>query len=130
MFKALMTLYFFPYCLFLSVPILFLWGTQAISNLLLAFIIAQIVGLVIALFTVKGFPFSKPVLIKSSGGKILLTFFTITLGGILAYGQFKLSHWNTTIWVLLIPAVLIYWVMLKYYSRQTWKEIELSGEDY
>lgn len=130
MFKAIMSLYFFPYCLLLSIPVLFLWGSQAISNLLLAFVIAQIVGLLIALFTVKGFPFSRPVLIKSSGGNMLQIFFTVAVGGILAYGQFKISHYNIAVWLLIIPAVLIYWVMLKYYSRQTWKEIELSGEDY
>ncbi len=130
MFKAIMSLYFFPYCLLLSIPVLFLWGSQAISNLLLAFVIAQIVGLLIALFTVKGFPFSRPVLIKSSGGNMLQIFFTVAVGGILAYGQFKISHYNIAIWLLIIPAVLIYWVMLKYYSRQTWKEIEPNGEDY
>lgn len=130
MFKAIMSLYFFPYCLLLSIPVLFLWGSQAISNLLLAFVIAQIVGLLIALFTVKGFPFSRPVLIKSSGGNMLQIFFTVAVGGILAYGQFKISHYNIAVWLLIIPAVLIYWVMLKYYSRQTWKEIEPNGEDY
>ncbi len=130
MYKALITLYFLPYCLILTVPILYIWGLQAVSNLLLGFVTAQIVCLVIALFAVKGFPFSKPVLIKSSGGKTMITFFTLAMGGILAYGQFKLAYWHTVIWVLIIPAALIYWLMLRSYGKQTWKEIELSGEDY
>jgi len=126
MYKAIITLYFFPYCLVLSVASIVIWGPGIINDILLAFIICQIYGILMALFLVKGLPFSKPVLAKQSGGRIITSLLITMFAGVFGFVHYLLVRWELVIWILIVPAVLIYWVMFKYYKKQTWDNIELT----
>jgi hypothetical protein len=75
MFKAIMALYFVPYYAVLCVIALIIWGPGIVNDLLLAFFLNQIYGIILALFLVKGLPFSRPVLVKGSGGKGFVSLF-------------------------------------------------------
>lgn len=126
MYKAIITLYFFPYCLVLSIVVVSIWGPQAINDLILAFLITLTYGILMALFMVKGLPFSKPVVNKQGGGKMITSLMTLALIGIVAYGHYLLMKWEMLIWICIIPALFINWIMFRQYKKQTWDNIELA----
>jgi ABC-2 type transport system permease protein len=129
MYKAIITLYFFPYCLVLSVASVVIWGPAIINDILLAFVICQIYGILMALFLVKGLPFSKPVLTKQSGGRIITSLLITMFAGVFGFVHYLLVRWEIVIWILIVPAMVIYWVMFNYYKKQTWDNIELTEID-
>jgi ABC-2 type transport system permease protein len=129
MYKAITTLYFLPYFLVLGGTCVAIWGTDVINDIILAFFLIQIYGIIMALFLVKGLPFSRPVLTKQAGGRILTSLFITGLAGVFGYCHYILSRWETLIWILIIPAILIYWLLFNYYRKQTWDNVELNEID-
>ncbi len=129
MYKAVISLYFFPYFVVIGIAGGIIWGPAIINDILLAFVICQIYGILMALFLVKGLPFSKPVLIKNSGGRVFISFLITGFAGVFGFCHYLLSGWETIIWILIVPALIIYWLMFAYYRKQTWDNIELSEID-
>ncbi len=125
MYKAIIVLYFFPYCLVLSIAIVLIWGPQTINDIILAFTISTIYGMLMALFMVKGLPFSKPVVVKARSRMVtslLIMSFIVAIG----FGHRFLIHWETLIWILIIPAMLGAWLMFHHYKQQSWDDIEMA----
>jgi len=125
MYKAIITLYFLPYCFVLSIGIVVIWGLATINDIILAFTISTIYGMLMALFMVKGLPFSRPVIVKA-GGKMIISLVILAFIAGVAFGHRFLSHWEMFIWILIIPALLANWLMFHYYKKQTWEDIELE----
>ena len=75
---------------------------------------------------VKGLPFSKPVLVKQSGGRIATSLVITGFVGVVGFGHYYLSKWETVIWILVPVSIALYCLMLYYYKRQTWENIELE----
>ena len=126
MYKAIVIIYFVPYCIILSVIIIAIWGPSAINDIILAMTVSTIYGLLMALFMVKGLPFSKPVVIKQSGGRFIVSMMTMVFLGGVGVGHYFLMRWENVIWILIIPSVLINWVMLYYYKRTSWESLEMG----
>lgn len=126
MYKAIVTLYFLPYCLVLSIGIVIVWGPQAINDVILAFLVSLIYGLLMALFMVKGLPFSRPVVNKQGGGKIITSLVMMLFIGGIGFGHYLLMKWETLVWVAIIPALLINFIMFRQYKKQTWDNIEMA----
>lgn len=126
MYKAIIMLYFFPYCLFIGIITVAVWGTTAVNDIILAFLISVIYGMLMALFMVKGLPFSRPVIAKQGGGRIVVSLFLLAFVGGMGFVHYMLMKWETVIWILIIPFLLINWLMFHYYKKQTWDNIELS----
>jgi hypothetical protein len=126
MYKAILILYYLPFCIILGTAMAFVWGPLVINDIILAFLICTVYGVLIALFAVKGLPFSKPILAKQGGGKAISNLFTLGLVGLLGFGHYVLMKWETVIWIAIIPMAAITWAMLHYYRKQTWENIELS----
>ncbi len=126
MYKAVIALYFFPYCLVLSIVIVAVWGPQAINDLILAFLVSLAYGMMMALFMVKGLPFSKPVVVKQGGGRMITSLMILALIAGLGFGHYYLMRWEMVIWIAIIPFLFINWIMFRYYKKQTWDNIELS----
>ncbi|MES2376156.1 MAG: hypothetical protein V4553_06250 [Bacteroidota bacterium] len=129
MYKAIIVLYFIPYCLVLSVATIVIWGPITINDILLSFCISTIYGMLMALFMVKGLPFSKPIMVKAGGGKMIVSFVILGLIAALGFGHRFLIKWETLIWILIIPAILINWIMFVQYKKQSWDAIELADMD-
>jgi len=129
MFKAITILYILPFFILLTVTCVVIWGPQVINDVVLAFFLLQLYGIVMALFLVKGLPFSRPVLVKQAGGKVIITLLLMVVTFLFGWGHYILAQWETVIWICIIPAVLLYWVMMRYYAKQTWESIELSEID-
>ncbi|CAM3871116.1 hypothetical protein MUGA111182_14380 [Mucilaginibacter galii] len=126
MFKAVVTLYYFPYCVVLGAVSIAIWGPAVINDLILAFFVGLTYGILMALFMVKGLPFSKPVLVKQSGGRIITSLLITGFIAAIGFGHYFLAKWETLIWALAVLAIIIYCIMLYYYKRQTWENIELE----
>lgn len=126
MYKAVVTLYYLPYCLILAAVSIAFWGPKVINDLLLAFFVGLIYGILMALFMVKGLPFSKPVLLKQSGGRVVTSLLITGFIAAIGFGHYFLARWETLIWVLAALAIIVYNIMLYYYKRQTWENIELE----
>lgn len=126
MYKAVVTLYYLPYCLVLAAVSIAIWGPQVINDLILAFFAGMIYGILMALFMVKGLPFSKPVLVKQSGGRIVTSLLITGFIGIIGFGHYFLARWEILIWVLAALAMIINFIMFYYYKRQSWESIELE----
>ena len=126
MYKAIITLYFLPYCLVISIAVVAIWGPTAINDIILAFLVSVIYGMLMALFMVKGLPFSKPVVAKQGGGKVITSLLILAFIGGIGFGHYSIMKWETLVWLLIIPMLLINWVMFYYYKKQSWDNIELA----
>jgi len=126
MYKAIVTLYFLPYCLVIGAIIVAIWGPQTINDIILAFLVSTIYGMLIALFTVKGLPFSRPVLVKQGGGRIITSLLMLVFIGGIGYLHYLLMRWETVIWIMIIPFLFFNWLMFYFYKKQTWDNIELA----
>jgi hypothetical protein len=124
MYKAIITLYFLPYCLVIGIASVFIWGPQTINDSIVAFLFCTIYGMIVAIFTVKGLPFSKPVIAKQGGGKFITSMLMLIFIAAIGFGHYYIMQWETVIWILIIPLFLINWIMFYYYKRQTWDNIE------
>jgi len=126
MYKAIITIYFLPYVFVLGVIMIAIWGPAVINDLILAFFATQIHGLLMALFMVKRLPFTNPVLNSRGGGRAIISLLITAFIGIIGFAHYFLMRWEMLIWILIIPAALIFWAMLRYYKKQTWANIEMS----
>ena len=103
-----------------------IWGPQAINDLILAVLVCVIYGLIMAIFMVKALPFSKPIAVKQGGGKVFVSLVVMAGIGIVGYSHYLVMKWELLIWALSIQLIFINWLMLRYYKKQTWNNIELS----
>lgn len=126
MYKAIVTLYFLPYCLVIGIASVIIWGPQTINDSIAAFLVCTIYGMIVAIFTVKGLPFSKPVVAKQGGGRFISSMLMLVFIGAIGYGHYYVMKWENVIWVAIIPLLLINWIMFHYYKKQTWDNIELA----
>jgi hypothetical protein len=129
MFKAIITFYFVPYYIIICTLILVVWGPSVINDIILAFFLNQIFGMLQALFMVKGFPFSKPQLVKRQGGKGLISLFILALAALIGYAHYVLAQWEILIWVLAAMAFGVNWVMYRYYRKQGWDSVGVGELD-
>nr|MBC7611490.1 hypothetical protein [Pseudopedobacter sp.] len=125
MYKAVIIKFYLPYFILVSIFSLVFWGPKVINDLVLAFMIGAIYGIFVALFQVKGFPFSQPINIKR-GGKTFLTFFII----LIPLGLGFLHNWAVNYeWAITISAVImtgVAWLMFSYYRKESWESLEMA----
>jgi ABC-2 type transport system permease protein len=126
MYKAIITLYFFPYFLVISCAIVAIWGADAINDVIFAFLACTIYGMLMALFMVKGLPFSKPVIIKQGGGRVIVSLVILIFVGGIGFAHWFIMRWENVIWIGIIPLLAINWAMFSYYKKQSWDSIELE----
>ncbi|HAL82846.1 MAG TPA: hypothetical protein DCO83_11915 [Mucilaginibacter sp.] len=125
MFKAIITLYYLPYFLVMGSVIVAVWGPQVINDIILAFLVSTIYGMLTALFIVKGLPFSRPVIAKQGGGRMITSFAMLIFIGGIGFLHSLLMKWEMVIWIMIAPFLLITWLMFHYYKKQTWDNIQV-----
>ncbi|RXF71016.1 hypothetical protein [Arcticibacter tournemirensis] len=125
MFKAVVVKYYVPYFIFVSVFTLIFWGPRVINDMLLAFFVSLLYGLLNALFMVKGLPFSKPPVIKA-GSRILISFLLIMIPGAIGFAHYWLSSYEILIWVAAFISGFLSWLAFHYYVRESWESLEME----
>ena len=126
MYKAIVTLYFFPYFLVISCAVVAIWGPGAIKDVIFAFLACTIYGMLMALFLIKGLPFSKPVIIKQGGGRMITSIVILVFVVGIGFVHYTIMRWENVIWIGIIPLLAANWIMLHYYKKQSWDNIELE----
>ena len=125
MFKAVIVKYYLPFFLFIALFNLVFWGPKVINDLIVAFMVSIIYGILVALFQVKGLPFSQPINIKS-GGKSFLAFFIIIIPVGLGFLHYWAAKWETAIWISAILLSVAAWVAFSQYKKETWESLEMA----
>ena len=116
--KACLIKYVLPFnILFLSICVP-LFGLSSINDLLLSSAVGGIESILIMLFIVKNYPFSKA---SQSNSKAINNLLILGLLGILGYLHKTIFHYETLIWILAGLAWVVFFFMLKYLQREDWK---------
>lgn len=126
MYKAIISIYFFPYFLAAAVATIIIWGPATINDLIFAFLACMIYGMLLALFMVKGMPFSKPVMLKQGGGRGIASLVIMLFAGIVGFVHYLIMRWEIVVWICIIPLLAINWLMFHYYKKQSWDSIEME----
>ncbi len=126
MFKAVLVKYYLPYYLAIGAFSLLFWGPSVINDLILVFMVGTLYGLLVALFQVKGFPFSQPPS-NQKGGKMFVTFLIMAVPAALGFLHYWAAQWETAIWIAAILMTIVTWVMFTFYRKESWENMELVG---
>lgn len=125
MYKAVITKYYLPYFTIVSIFSLFFWGPKVINDLILAFMVGIIYGVLVAIFQVKGLPFSQPINLKK-GGRTFVTFAIMLLPLGLGFLHHWAAQWETVIWMSAAIMTFFAWLTFRYYQKETWESIEMA----
>lgn len=126
MYKAIITIYFFPYFLVAASAIVIIWGPDTINDLIFAFLACMIYGMLLALFMVKGLPFSRPVLLKQGGGRGIASLVIMLFAAAIGFVHYLIIGWEMVVWISIIPLLGINWLMFHHYKKQNWDSIEME----
>lgn len=125
MFKAVIVKYYLPYFLLIGVFNLVFWGPQVLNDLILAFMVGIIYGLLIALFQVKGFPFSQPVNLKQTG-KVFIGLFIFIIPVALGFLHYWAAKWEIVIWISAAILTLATAFAFSQYKKESWDSLEMA----
>ena len=118
--KACLIKYVLPFnILFLCICIP-LFGISALNDLLLSSAIGGIESILIMLFLVKNYPFSKA---SQSNSKALINLLILGLLGLLGYLHKVIFQYELLIWGLAALGWILFFIMLKYLQKEDWKSL-------
>jgi len=118
--KACLIKYVLPFnILFLCICIP-IFGISSLNDLLLSSAIGGIESILVMLFLVKNYPFSKA---NHSSSKTVTNLLILGLLGLLGYLHKTIFHYETLIWILAGFGWIVFFLMLKYLQREDWKSL-------
>jgi len=124
MFKGMIAMVFMPFFLVVTAVSLFVWGPGILGDACLAFCNCLIFGLVLTLIMLNGFPFSKPISLIHSGGRVYLTLIPVLVLMAIAFGHVTIASFKFVVGVLASLSFSIYLVLMAYYKKQSWAHIK------
>jgi hypothetical protein len=87
--------------------------------------IGIIYGLLVALFQVKGLPFSQPMVVQK-GGKIFVSMLILSIPVGLGFLHNFAVKWEIVIWIAALIMSVLAWVSFNQYRKETWNTLELA----
>lgn len=118
--KACLIKYVLPFnILFLCVCIP-LFGIGSINDLLLSSAVGGIESILIMLFLIKNYPFSKA---SQSSSKALVNLLIVGLLGFLGYLHKIIFQHESLVWGLAALGWILFFMMLKYLQKEDWKSL-------
>lgn len=126
MFKAVVVKYYLPYYLAIGAFSLVFWGPAVINDLILVFMVGTLYGLLVALFQVKGFPFSQPTN-NQKGGKMFIGALIMIVPAALGFAHYFVAKWEIAIWTAAVIMTIITWVAFTFYRKESWENMELAN---
>ncbi|GAB3731290.1 hypothetical protein [Spirosoma lituiforme] len=123
--KALIIKLLLPFYTLLSTYILYRYGLDKLSDVLLAFSNSLVMLLITALMSIRLMPFSvAPDAIKQSNTvRGLLTSLTLGIIGLSHYGLTMLPYGT---WVALPFSATLFWFLLQQYKKTAWSKIQMG----
>ena len=86
--------------------------------------IGIIYGILVALFQVKGLPFSQPVVVQK-GGKIFISMLILSIPIGMGFLHNFAVKWEIVIWISALIMTALAWVSFNHYRKETWESLEL-----
>lgn len=123
--KALIIKLLTPFYILLASYILFRYGLDKLSDVLLAFSNSLVMLMSMALFSTRYMPFStaQDALKQSNTGRGLLT--SVILG-IVGFSHYGLTYIPYGTWIALPFSMLAFWVLFRQYKQTNWSQIEMG----
>jgi hypothetical protein len=125
MFKAVIVKYYLPFYIIITIFSITFWGFSVINDVILSFMIGIIYGLLVALFQVKGLPFSQPMVVQK-GGKIFVSMLILSIPVGLGFLHNFAVKWEIVIWIAALIMSVLAWVSFNQYRKETWNTLELA----
>ena len=126
-FKAIWVKYFLPFFLSLSVFILYIWGRDAVMDIILAMVNVTLFVSCMARISYRHLPFSTAEQMKQGGSRILKSFIVMIVPTILGFGHFFAMHLLWLKLVFLALSAILLWLVMDSYSNTTWQNM-IKGE--
>ena len=124
MFKAIIVKYYLPFYALITIFSITFWGIHVLNDVILSFMIGIIYGILVALFQVKGLPFSQPVVVQK-GGKIFISMLILSIPIGMGFLHNFAVKWEIVIWISAIIMTALAWVSFNHYRKETWESLEL-----
>jgi ABC-2 type transport system permease protein len=124
MFKAVIVKYYLPFYIIITIFSISFWGITVINDVILSFMIGIIYGILVALFQVKGLPFSQP-MVAAKGGKAFLSLLIMAIPVALGFLHNFAVKWEIVIWIAALIMTAVAWVSFNHYRKETWESLEL-----
>ena len=123
--KALIIKLLIPFYLLLSVYILYRYGTDKISDVLLAFSNSLVMLLSAALLSTRYMPFSTApdALKQNNTARGLLV--SIVLG-VVGFSHYGLTFVPYGVWIAIPLSVSVCWILLRQYKKTRWEQVEMG----
>ncbi|AUD03043.1 hypothetical protein [Spirosoma pollinicola] len=123
--KALIIKLLLPFYCLLACYILYRYGLDKISDVLLAFSNSLVMLLCTSLLSIRFMPFSvaPDALKQNNTARGLLTSLILAVVGFSHYGLTILPYGT---WVALPFSIITFWILLRQYQKTTWERIEMG----
>lgn len=118
--KACLVKYVLPFNILFFCICVPLFGISSINDLLLSSAVGGIESILIMLFLVKNYPFSKA---SQSSSKALVNLLILGLLGLLGYLHKVIFQYELLVWGLAAIGWLLFFIMLKYLQKDDWKSL-------
>ncbi len=118
--KACLIKYVLPFNVLFFCICVPLFGISSINDLLLSSAVGGIESILIMLFLVKNYPFSKA---SQSSSKALVNLLILGLLGLLGYLHKVIFQYELLIWGLAVIGWILFFIMLKYLQKEDWKSL-------
>jgi hypothetical protein len=124
--KAVFIKFIAPVYVVLAVFILWMWGIDALGNVILAFLNNLLFISVFVLIGPKRFPFSHSPSEMQQASNFGIALMMIFLSSMIGFAHYGLSYFPIGIWVAIPLVAALVWYLLKLYSQTTWEQIRLT----
>jgi hypothetical protein len=127
-FKAIWIKYFMPIYLAISVFVIYIWGADVMSDLVLALANVTLLVSCVARISYKRLPFSAMEQIKQGSGRVIKSILMMLIPATLGFGHYMAIH---ILWLKLIflgLSVALLWLVLDSYNNTTWEQMAKSEE--
>lgn len=127
-FKAMWFKFYFPFMVFVSAFVLYVWGTDVIIDIILATVNVTIYVLILMYINNRYLPFSMPEHIKSNAGKTIfrMIFAMLFMGTMGAAHYFLPFIWLKIL--LLILASIFMWLIWDSYINTNWDKVKMAED--
>ncbi|SEM63153.1 hypothetical protein SAMN05216436_10643 [bacterium A37T11] len=119
--KAGFIKFFIPFSFFFLAISLPLFGFKVLNDLLLSVAIGGIEAVIIALFVLKAYPFSRPV--GKINNKFLVNIMLMSFIGLFGYAHYFFIKHELVIWVATAIMWGIFLIMLRYFKDDKWESL-------
>ncbi len=121
--KAIFIKFILPIYVVLSAFIVWMWGWEAVPNVILAFLNNLLFILTLVLVGPKRLPFSHAPSESQQASNFGIALLMMLMGSLIGFAHYGLSRFPIGVWIAVPTVAILVFVLLKTYSQTTWEQI-------